>query len=619
MQDFTDSYCERCGTRYTFGPPATKGRSLATARVLARGLKHFVMNDSSTIEDAMTAARVDEERSTAAQITEEFHKVFNFCMTCRQYACEKCWNPNQSACLSCAPLWDTEPVAPEGHLIVRTPASHRAPAEEVPAVESQPDLDQILRQRSADLAAADPGHRTAGEERRAARADQRAADQLRARSDAWKSQDDGWSLWPADEPAAATPPVATPPPAAPRAPAPAPEMNLTPDELLLVQSELDTPAYQEPDEPQPKRPSRTGRRAHEQPEAAQPASAFDLLGSLRQPAEADQAAPTAAPLPPPAPAAPPAGARSTAGRGARPEPSKPARGARRSKSRDAAAAAPTEPWPHATPWLQRPVEKHDWWAESEAAEASGVPEGSLQGPGDLEAAAEHLVAEPIAPAEDAGQWQQPAIWDRGPQPAPEPVAPPRPGVARPPDIVPPPRSVPPPSPRPASPSRDRSPGPTGPEPEFEQSPAAWLAAARRSPGSRRQPESAVPDEIAAEPIAPPPAAEPISPEPAERASWPPPTPAAGHAAPQPPVEARPAPQAEPVPWPPAEADVAASMAARQSLDRAEEDEAAQISAMWVESAQPVLDHGAARVCYRCSLPLSTFARFCRRCGTNQQG
>ena len=103
MQDFTDSYCERCGTRYTFGPPAPKGPSMASARVLARGLKHFVMNDSSTIDDAMAAARIDEERSTAAQVTEEFHRVFSFCMTCRQYACEKCWNPNQSACLSCAP------------------------------------------------------------------------------------------------------------------------------------------------------------------------------------------------------------------------------------------------------------------------------------------------------------------------------------------------------------------------------------------------------------------------------------------------------------------------------------------------------------------------------------
>jgi hypothetical protein len=163
MQDFTDSYCERCGTRYTFGESKDKKPAMATARTLARGLRHFVMNDSSTIDDAMAAARIDEERESAAHITEEFHKVFSFCMTCRQYACEKCWNPNQSACLSCAPLWDTEPVAPEGHLIIRTPTTSHSPAAQQEAP-SEPDtnLEEILRQRSADLAAADTSRRTAG-------------------------------------------------------------------------------------------------------------------------------------------------------------------------------------------------------------------------------------------------------------------------------------------------------------------------------------------------------------------------------------------------------------------------------------------------------------------------
>jgi ribosomal protein L40E len=61
------------------------------------------------------------------------------------------------------------------------------------------------------------------------------------------------------------------------------------------------------------------------------------------------------------------------------------------------------------------------------------------------------------------------------------------------------------------------------------------------------------------------------------------------------------------------------MAARNQLNQAAQDEAALVSAMWAESAQRVMDKGSARVCYRCALPLSMHARYCRRCGTNQQG
>jgi hypothetical protein len=123
MRDFTDSFCERCGTRYTFLPAPTKGPSLAGAKVLAKGLKNFVLSDETTMDQALSAARHDVERDVSTRVTEEFHRTFNFCMTCRQYACDKCWNPNQGACLSCAPLWDTEPIAPEEHLILRTPVA----------------------------------------------------------------------------------------------------------------------------------------------------------------------------------------------------------------------------------------------------------------------------------------------------------------------------------------------------------------------------------------------------------------------------------------------------------------------------------------------------------------
>ena len=39
--------------------------------------------------------------------------------------------------------------------------------------------------------------------------------------------------------------------------------------------------------------------------------------------------------------------------------------------------------------------------------------------------------------------------------------------------------------------------------------------------------------------------------------------------------------------------------------------------MWAQSAQEVLNRGSVRVCHHCALPVSTKARFCRRCGTQQ--
>jgi hypothetical protein len=125
MRELTDSYCERCGTRYTFGPSPTKGPTLTGARLLAKGLKNFVMTDGTSMNEAMAAARIDVTKDESSRVTEEFHRTFNFCMTCRQYACDKCWNENQGACLSCAPLWDQKPVAREGYLIVRTPVSRQ--------------------------------------------------------------------------------------------------------------------------------------------------------------------------------------------------------------------------------------------------------------------------------------------------------------------------------------------------------------------------------------------------------------------------------------------------------------------------------------------------------------
>lgn len=101
----TESFCERCGTRYTFetGEPQTKRPTVAKARVLVRGLRNFVMSNDP-LEAALADARRDDERGRAAAQMEAFHQTFNFCMDCRQYTCTGCWNEVDGRCLTCAPM-----------------------------------------------------------------------------------------------------------------------------------------------------------------------------------------------------------------------------------------------------------------------------------------------------------------------------------------------------------------------------------------------------------------------------------------------------------------------------------------------------------------------------------
>jgi ribosomal protein L40E len=89
-------------------------------------------------------------------------------------------------------------------------------------------------------------------------------------------------------------------------------------------------------------------------------------------------------------------------------------------------------------------------------------------------------------------------------------------------------------------------------------------------------------------------------------------PAAEAPAPWPPLGASwPAQTAAGAPWPgPNTAPVNAIVAAQQALEPTLEE-------MWAQSAQEVLNRGSVRVCQRCALPVSTQARFCRRCGTKQ--
>ena len=100
----TESFCERCGTRYTFESAApTKTRKLGKFKTLSKGLKNYVLSDDTSLDEAMAAARSDEEREQTVQQLDAFHATFNFCMTCRQYTCGNCWNEAEGRCLTCAP------------------------------------------------------------------------------------------------------------------------------------------------------------------------------------------------------------------------------------------------------------------------------------------------------------------------------------------------------------------------------------------------------------------------------------------------------------------------------------------------------------------------------------
>lgn len=98
----TESFCERCGTRYTFESARPKTR-LKGVKVMTRGLKNFVLSDDTSMDEAMAAARSETERESTAYQLDAFHKTFNFCMQCRQYTCPNCWNEAEARCLTCAP------------------------------------------------------------------------------------------------------------------------------------------------------------------------------------------------------------------------------------------------------------------------------------------------------------------------------------------------------------------------------------------------------------------------------------------------------------------------------------------------------------------------------------
>jgi hypothetical protein len=100
----TESFCERCGTRYTFESAAPRRSRLGRVRTLSKGMKNFVLSDDASFSEAMAEARSEEEFTAVSHQLDAFHQTFNFCLTCRQYTCGDCWNPAEGRCLTCAPI-----------------------------------------------------------------------------------------------------------------------------------------------------------------------------------------------------------------------------------------------------------------------------------------------------------------------------------------------------------------------------------------------------------------------------------------------------------------------------------------------------------------------------------
>jgi 8-oxo-dGTP diphosphatase len=57
-ETITESFCERCGTRYSLEPVTARRRAgIGRVRVLTRGLRNYVVNDGMPMSEAMAAAR----------------------------------------------------------------------------------------------------------------------------------------------------------------------------------------------------------------------------------------------------------------------------------------------------------------------------------------------------------------------------------------------------------------------------------------------------------------------------------------------------------------------------------------------------------------------------------
>ncbi|MGH2462810.1 MAG: hypothetical protein ACRDFZ_04180 [Candidatus Limnocylindria bacterium] len=141
----TESFCERCGTRYEFGTPEPLTTGQKT-RGLVTGLRDFIMSTDSLSDSINDAMRAEEEALAAVQI-EAFQQAFNFCLDCRRYTCVNCWNDDAGRCRSCMPLVGVDDIAGFDQRVTAPPVT-AAPVERAALLTSAdtliwPEADSI--------------------------------------------------------------------------------------------------------------------------------------------------------------------------------------------------------------------------------------------------------------------------------------------------------------------------------------------------------------------------------------------------------------------------------------------------------------------------------------------
>src|SRR6185503_12961446 len=201
----TESFCERCGTRYTFEAVEAKRGPLGAIGTLGRSFRHFVNDPGSSLEEAFAVARSENEQRATTHALEAFHRTFNFCLNCRQYTCGDCWNAVEGRCLTCAPRADAAPPETRRDMTVRvTPLDLAQPVAPIrvdpmtavdastngaPAASSAPAARAAgASQEQVDAEAAAVAAAQAAEEARAA-AEALAAEQARVAEDARNAEE----------------------------------------------------------------------------------------------------------------------------------------------------------------------------------------------------------------------------------------------------------------------------------------------------------------------------------------------------------------------------------------------------------------------------------------------
>ena len=153
----TESFCERCGTRYTFETVSSRRKPLSRIGTLGRGIRHFVSDPGSSLDEAFAVARSEQEQRSTATALEAFHRTFQFCLSCRQYTCGDCWNAVEGRCLSCAPTPDAAPPETRVDTTITLQPVDLAQAPAVLTADPTVDLAAIAEAEAAAHAAVEIG------------------------------------------------------------------------------------------------------------------------------------------------------------------------------------------------------------------------------------------------------------------------------------------------------------------------------------------------------------------------------------------------------------------------------------------------------------------------------